>query len=118
MITPKGKKQPLQTSNLDAKLNQVLRHTSKVVKKNLKTHSFRIGLTVTLIQYGGVEGAQKVIGHSNLTTTAVYNRTHYKEKEFYSLMKRVEKFRREKRVARQYKNKEESGQTIQEEKRN
>ena len=84
----------------------------------MKTHSFRIGLTTTLIEYGKVEAAQKVIGHSNLITTAVYNRTHYKKKEFYSLMKRVEKFRREKKVPRQYKKKEESAQTTQEEERN
>ena len=42
VITPKGKKEPLDPSNLDRKLNQVLKHTSKVVNKNLKTHSFRI----------------------------------------------------------------------------
>ena len=108
VITGKGKEKPLYASNLDRKLNQVLKHTCKVVKKNLKTHIFRIEITTSLIEVGGIEAAQKIIGHSNLTTTAIYNRTHYKEKDFLSLMKKAEKFRKEKGVLRPYVKKEDS----------
>ena len=103
VITPK---QPLYPSNLDNKLNQVLRDTSKVVKKNLNTHSFRIGLTTSLIEVGKVEVAQKIIIYANLTTTAVYNRAQYKEKDFSRLMRKAETFRREKVQPRQYRKKE------------
>ena len=108
VITARGKKEALYPENLDRKLNQVLKHTPKVVKKNLKTHSFRVGLTTSLIEVGGIEVAQKIIGHSNLATFAVYNRTHYKEKDFLRLMNKAEKFRRDKGVPRQYKRKEET----------
>ena len=108
VITPKGKKESLFASNLDRKLNQVLKGTCKVVKKNLKTHSFRIEITTSLIEVGGIEAAQKIIGHANLTTTAVYNRTHYKENLFLRLMSKAEKFRREEKVARQYERTEET----------
>ena len=105
VITAKGKREPLDNSNLDKKLNQVLSETSKVLRKNLKTHSFRIGLTTSLIEVAGVEAAQKIIGHSNLTTTAVYNRAHYKEKDYLRLMRKAEKFRREKGLPRHYRKK-------------
>lgn len=107
VITPKGKKQTLDPSNLDKKLNHILKQTSKVLKKNLKTHTFRIGLTTSLIEVAGIEAAQKVIGHANLTTTAVYNRAQYKEKDFKRLMKKGESFRRNKGLPRQYKKREE-----------
>ena len=105
VITAKGKGKPLHTSNLDEKLNQILEVASKVLKKHLRTHSFRIGLTTSIIEVGGVEAAQKVIGHANLTTTAVYNRMNSKEKDFLRLMKKAEDFRRNKGIPRQYRKK-------------
>ena len=102
VITGKGKDKPLHTSNLDAKLNQILQVASKALKKHLRTHSFRIGLTTSIIEVAGVEAAQKVIGHANLSTTAVYNRMSYKEKDFSQLMKKGEQFRRNKGIPRQY----------------
>ena len=71
VITSKGKKEPLHTSNLDRKLNRVLRETSKVVRKYLKTHTFRTKITTSLIKVERVEGAQRIIGGANLYTYAV-----------------------------------------------
>ena len=79
-----------------------------MVKNHLKTGSFRIEITTSLIEVGGIEGAQKIIVYPNLTTTAVYNRAHYKENLFLRLMSKAEKFRREKKVARQYERTEET----------
>ena len=112
VITANGKREPLQASNLDSKLNQVLRHSSKALKKDLKTHSFRIEITTSLIEVAGIEAAQKIIVYSNLTTTAVYNRAQYKQNLYVRLMKKVERFRREKGLPRQYRKrkKEEEGE--------
>ena len=118
VIAAKGKRKVLHSAQLTEKLNKVLRHASKTVRKNLKTHTFRIGLTTSIIEVDGIEAAQRVIGHANLATTAVYNRTQYKEKDFLRVMSKVERFRREKKVPRQYKKKEQSAQAAQGEGRN
>ena len=62
--------------------NQVLSLTCKYVKKELKTHTFRIEITINFIQVGKVEGAQKIIRDPNSTLYAVYNSTHYKQNLF------------------------------------
>ena len=93
---------------MDSKLYRLLRETSKCVKRYLKTGTFRIEIITSLIEVGKVEGAQKTIVYPNLTTSAVCNRTHYKENLFLRLINKAERFRREKKVARQYKKKEET----------
>ena len=102
VITAKGKTGTLERANLNKKLHFILRETSKAVKKDLKTYSFRIEITTTVIEVAGIEVAQKIIVYSNLTTTAFYNSTQYKENLYLRLMKKVERFRREKGLPRQY----------------
>lgn len=59
---------------LDKRLNTILKHVSKKTHKNIKTHSFRIGLTTALIEAVGIDVASKAIGHADIRTTEMYNR--------------------------------------------
>jgi site-specific recombinase XerD len=60
---------------LNKDLNRILKEVSKSTHKNLKTHSFRINLTTSLIQAVGIHDASKVIGHKDIRTTERYNRS-------------------------------------------
>lgn len=59
---------------LDKRLNNILKHVSTKTNKNIKTHSFRIGLTTALIETVGVHAASIVMAHESINTTLLYER--------------------------------------------
>jgi site-specific recombinase XerD len=65
---------PVRREYLTERINEILRHVSKVTHKNIKTHSFRINLTTALIETVGIDAASKAIGHADIRTTEMYSR--------------------------------------------
>lgn len=56
------------------RLNRFLTAAGILFHKNLKTHSFRIGLVTRITAVAGLETAKEFVGHESVATTYRYNR--------------------------------------------
>lgn len=65
---------PLNRVNLTTRLNAVLKAVGAVTGRVLTSHSFRIGLTTSIIERFGIDAARQILGHANISTTALYSR--------------------------------------------
>lgn len=81
MSRREGSKELLSVTNLTKRLNRIMRKLSSKTGKFFRTHSFRIGLTTSLVSAAGIEVARDIIGHKDYGTTASYNRHRYTQKE-------------------------------------
>ena len=71
MSRTEGSTSLLSITNLNKRLNRIMEsETGKI----FRTHSFRIGLTTSLVATAGIEIARDIIGHRDFRTTASYNR--------------------------------------------
>lgn len=77
----------LSREHLNRSLNHILDEASKLTKKNLRTHSFRINLCDQIIDKKGLHVAQKVLGHKSIVTTQLYNRTGLTKREIGSVLR-------------------------------
>jgi len=74
VITSLYKKEPVSRRYLTTHINEILRKTGIKHHKKLSSHSFQIGLTTALIETAGIDAARQIIGHENISTTAIYSR--------------------------------------------
>lgn len=81
MSRTEGSPELLSVSNLKMRLNRILCKLSNKTGKYLRTHSFRIGLTTSLVKTSGIEKAREIIGHKDYGTTATYNRHTYTQEK-------------------------------------
>lgn len=81
MSRTEGGSELLSVTTLNKRLNRIMSRASGTTGKLLRTHSFRIGLTTSLVATSGIEVAQTILGYSDFRTTATYNRHSYKQKE-------------------------------------
>lgn len=81
VFTAQGKAMPLHKINFIKRINGLLKVVSATKKKKVSSHSFRIGKATALIDVAGIEIAQKLLGHKNIATTAIYNRNFLSEKQ-------------------------------------
>lgn len=86
VITSEGSTIPLSRSYLTERLNLILKEAGKTCGKTLSSHSFRIGFTTAVIEQAGLDIAQKVVGHVNIATTAVYTRRQINESDLQRIM--------------------------------
>ena len=66
--------QQLNRVNLTSRLNALLKAVGQLEGRILTSHSFRIGLTTSIIERFGIDAARQILGHSNIATTSVYSR--------------------------------------------
>lgn len=74
VITAQGSDQPLSREVLNKRINKVLKKVSILKNKKKSSHSFRIGKTTNWIEVAGIVNAQRLSGHADIQTTALYNR--------------------------------------------
>lgn len=101
MITAPNSAQPLNRSWLAARINKILKGVSKLEKKHITSHSFRIGQTTSLIEMCGLPAAQQIIGHRDIRTTIRYIRTRMSESDTRAYVHKAES-RKQERAARRY----------------
>lgn len=104
VFTAEGSLKPIRRAHLDMQINAILKETSKETGKNLSSHSFRIGQTTNLIEIAGLEQASKLIGHSGVATTVLYNRSSITLRQRKSLIHRLENAKQG-RIPRRWKRK-------------
>jgi integrase/recombinase XerD len=73
-------------------INAILHIISKATHKKVTTHSFRIGLTTTLIKVVGISAAAQVIGHKDIRTTEMYNRSVISPTDLYNAFTNAHNF--------------------------
>lgn len=81
MSRSEGSQELLSISNLTRRLNRIMHKLSERTGKLFRTHSFRIGLTTSLVAKAGIEIARDIMGHKDYGTTASYNRHTYTQTE-------------------------------------
>ena len=91
VFTSLNTKKSLHRVVLDQRINSILRQTSKELKKNITSHSFRIGQIMTLIDAGGLLQAQRLIGHKDIKTTSLYDKGTISEVTKKKIYKKLEK---------------------------
>lgn len=94
VFTPQNKKNALERAALTKRLNFILSSAGKMLGKNIKSHSFRIGHITVLIENFGLLQAQTLVGHSSPSTTLRYARNKLDLKDYNNKMHRAneEKF--------------------------
>lgn len=86
----KTKGSPLSVRDWSTGLNQVLHKIAK--KKGFKgitTHCFRINYISRLLTQLPIQKVQKIVGHRDIKTTAVYDRFDFKDKSLLSTISQV-----------------------------
>lgn len=58
--------------HLTRKINKVLKEAGVLLNKNLKSHSFRIGLATSVAEKHTIYEAQAILGHARISTTERY----------------------------------------------
>jgi integrase/recombinase XerD len=104
VITPEGSKDPIGRVNLNKQINKILKETGKILNKKLSSHSFRIGLTISIIKTSGLNAAQAFIGHANIATTNVYNKYVLKKNQMLQVANKADRYR-ERSIGNKYRKK-------------
>lgn len=103
VFTREGQQAPLSRQYLTERTNFILKEASRQCGKTLTSHSFRIGLITSIIEVDSLESANQVIGHANLSTTLLYSRRRFNEKQLRNIIEKAEEFRQAKRIPKLYK---------------
>ncbi|BEI31818.1 hypothetical protein BSKO_mt0070 (mitochondrion) [Bryopsis sp. KO-2023] len=69
MVRFEGHADLLSITNLNKRLNRILKKASATAGKNFRSHSFRVGLTTALSEAAGPALAQQLLGHRDQRTT-------------------------------------------------
>jgi site-specific recombinase XerD/transposase InsO family protein len=102
VMTAKGDTQPMGRAYFNSHINQILKKTGSILHKKLSSHSFRIGLTTSIIETSGIHAAQAFIGHANISTTNVYSRATFGLEKMREVANKADTFR-EQRIKKTYK---------------
>lgn len=112
VITSQGTTTPLERAYLTNHVNSTLKKTGKILHKKVSSHSFRIGLTTSIIATTGLPEAQVYMGHANIETTNVYNRESFDMNRMRLVASAADKYR-EQRIKKAYKKrKQEPGEEL------
>ena len=101
VITAQGTTAPLERAYLTNHVNHTLKKTGKKLHQKVSSHSFRIGLTTSIIVTTGLPEAQVYMGHANIETTNVYNRGNFDLERMRKIASVAYKYR-EQRIKRIY----------------
>jgi integrase len=74
---------------LTRRINKILKKTSVVVGKNIKSHSFRIALCTEVTEAFTIRHAQQILGHANIATTERYARGTLKKQDKIKILMNV-----------------------------
>jgi site-specific recombinase XerD len=80
---------PIARETLTRRINKILKRASIILEKNLKSHSFRIGIATAVPEDYTLQKAQQVLGHANIATTQKYARGTLKKREKAKILARV-----------------------------
>ena len=71
-----GKDQPIHKKSLIRTINEDLKNTCELnqIPFNIKSHSFRINMVLSLLKNTSVQKAAQVIGHKSINSTMAYER--------------------------------------------
>ena len=69
-----GKDQPIHKKSLIRTINEDLKNTCELnqIPFNIKSHSFRINMVLSLLKNTSVQKAAQVIGHKSINSTMAY----------------------------------------------
>ena len=81
VFTAEGGTEAINRDWLTKRVNKILKRVSALLSRKVTSHSFRIGKTTDLIEVAGIVNAQALIGHKDIQTTAIYNRSKLTEKQ-------------------------------------
>lgn len=102
VITARGKTKTLGRTYLNKNINNILKIVGKRHHKKISTHSFRIGLTTSIIETSGIHAAQAFIGHADISTTNIYSRAELGIDKLRDVANKADLFRQE-RLKKRYK---------------
>jgi len=85
---------PLNRENFNKQLNNILKKASVVLKKNIKTHSFRATFITELLEADTpIHKVKALIGHKRIEATAAYDRTTLSSQEIKKTLAKINKAR-------------------------
>jgi site-specific recombinase XerD len=101
VFTPENETTIIHRAYLDTRINKALSVVSASFRKNIRSHSFRINFATSLIETSGIEITSKIIGHQDIRTTEMYNRSHLKEQVALDTINKSFQGNIDKHIARQ-----------------
>ena len=81
MCRTEGSNDVISLTNINKRLNRIMKKLSAATGKLFRTHSFRIGLATSIMDVASMDIAHDVLGHRDFDTTASYNRRKYSQKD-------------------------------------
>nr|YP_009710009.1 hypothetical protein [Coleochaete scutata]QFU80114.1 hypothetical protein [Coleochaete scutata] len=70
-------------------INRFMRPASKVFKKTLSSHSFRVNYITRLLQFFPINKVRTMVGHKSIGSTAMYDRYVVDTKQFQDVFDKV-----------------------------
>lgn len=88
MRRTEGSSELLSETNLQKRLNRILKKLSAATDMLFRTHSFRKGLATSVLEMAGVDVAQYVMGQKFkvFDTAASYTRRKYSQKDLTKVL--------------------------------
>jgi site-specific recombinase XerD len=75
VITQEDNGVPVRRQYLNDRINHLLLPVGISLGKNLRSHSFRYGFITSLLNVVDIHKASKIVGHADIRTTQIYDRT-------------------------------------------
>ena len=79
---------PYSREHFTREINKVFKICGNLVNKTLVSHSCRVSFITRVCKTAGIEAARVLVGHSNISTTQVYNRNYLSHGQHVDLLEK------------------------------
>lgn len=79
----------ISREHLTRTINKILKQAGAILNKNLKSHSFRIGMATAVTEHYTIYEAQAILGHARIATTEKYVQSRLTKKDKSKIINKI-----------------------------